>query len=51
VVSGWATSQSYEPASVNTFLLIADYYLVGYALADGYTVVYSREGINLHEED
>lgn len=39
VVSGWATSQSYEPAAVNTFLLVADYYLVGYALADGYTVV------------
>jgi hypothetical protein len=39
VVSDWATSQSYEPAAVNTFLLVADYYLVGYALAHGYTVV------------
>ena len=39
VVSGWATSQSYEPAAVNTFLLVADYYLVGHALAHGHTVV------------
>lgn len=38
-VSAWATAQSYEPAAVNTFLLIADYYLVGYALAHGHTVV------------
>lgn len=39
VVSRWATSQNYEPAAVNTFLLIADYYLVGHALAHGHTVV------------
>ena len=38
-VSTWATSQSYEPAAVNTFLLVADYYLVAHALAYGYTVV------------
>jgi hypothetical protein len=38
-VSAWATSQSYEPAAVNTFRLVADYYLVGYALAHGYVVV------------
>jgi hypothetical protein len=38
-VSAWATSQSYEPAAVNTFLLVADYYLVAHALAHGYTVV------------
>lgn len=38
-VSAWATGQSYEPAAVNTFLLVADYYLVGYALAHGHTVV------------
>lgn len=37
-VSAWAASQRYEPA-VNTFLLIADYYLVAYALANGHTVV------------
>ena len=39
LVSAWATGQSYEPAAVSTFLLVADYYLVGYALAHGYTVV------------
>lgn len=39
VVSRWATSQSYEPAAVSTFLQVADYYLVGYALAHGHTVV------------
>ncbi|HXD30319.1 MAG TPA: DUF4411 family protein [Pyrinomonadaceae bacterium] len=38
-VSTWATSQSYQPAAVNTFLLVADYYLVGHALAHGQTVV------------
>jgi hypothetical protein len=38
-VSAWAANQSYEPAAVNTFLLVADYYLVGYALAHGHTVV------------
>ncbi|HYJ89279.1 MAG TPA: DUF4411 family protein [Pyrinomonadaceae bacterium] len=38
-VSAWATAQSYEPAAVNTFLLVADCYLVGHALAHGDTVV------------
>lgn len=38
-VSAWATSQKYEPAAVNTFLYVADYYLVGHALAHGHTVV------------
>jgi hypothetical protein len=38
-VSAWATGQRYEPAAVNTFLQIADYYLVAYALAHGHTVV------------
>jgi hypothetical protein len=38
-VSAWATSQHYEPAAINTFLQIADYYLVAYALAHGYTVI------------
>src|ERR1035437_4343227 len=38
-VSSWATSQSYEPAAVNTFLQKADYYLVAHALAHGHTVV------------
>jgi len=38
-VSSWAIGQHYEPAAVNTFLQIADYYLVAHALAHGYTVV------------
>ena len=38
-VSTWATNQNYDPAAVNTFFLIADYYLVAHALAHGDTVV------------
>lgn len=38
-VSAWATSQTYEPAAVNTFLQVADFYLVSHALAHGHTVV------------
>ena len=38
-VSAWAAGQSYDPAAVNTFLLVADYYLVAHALAHGHTVV------------
>jgi Domain of unknown function (DUF4411) len=38
-VSNWATGHGYEAAAVNTFLQVADYYLVGHALAHGHTVV------------
>ena len=38
-VSAWAASQRYEPAAVNTFLQVADYYLVAQSLAHGHTVV------------
>jgi len=38
-VSQWATEQSYEPAAVNTFLQVADYYLVVHALTHGHTLV------------
>lgn len=38
-VSAWATSQQYEPAAINTFLQVADFYLVAHALADGHVVV------------
>ena len=38
-VSNWVTSQNYEPAAVNTFLQLADYYIVAHAWAHGYTVV------------
>ena len=38
-VSEWATSQSYDAAAVNTFLQVADYWLVSHALGHGHTVV------------
>lgn len=38
-VSAWAVSQRYDPAAVNTFLQVADYYLVAHALAHGHTLV------------
>jgi Domain of unknown function (DUF4411) len=38
-VSQWVVGQRYEPAAVNTFLQVADYYLVAYAKAHGFTVV------------
>lgn len=38
-VSAWAATQNYDPAAVNTFLQVADYYLVSQALVDGHTVV------------
>lgn len=38
-VSAWATSQQYEPSAINTFLQVADYYLVAHALAHGLSLV------------
>jgi hypothetical protein len=38
-VSTWASAQNYEPAAVNTFLQVADFYLVAHALAHGQVVV------------
>jgi hypothetical protein len=38
-LTAWATGQAYEPAGVNTFLQVADSYLVAHALAHGHTVV------------
>lgn len=38
-ISAWATSQPYEPAAVNMFLQVADYYLIAHALAHGHTLV------------
>lgn len=38
-VSNWAVSQNFEPAAVNTFLQVADYFLVSHALAHDHTVV------------
>jgi hypothetical protein len=38
-VSNWAMGQGYEQAAVNTFLQVADYYLIGNALSKGDVVV------------
>lgn len=38
-VSNWVMNQRYEPAAVNTFLQVADYYLVAHALAHKDTIV------------
>lgn len=38
-VSAWATDQSYDPAAVNTFFQVADYYLAAFAVAHEHTVV------------
>lgn len=38
-VSRWVQDQDYEPAAINTFLQVADYYLIAYAKAHGHTVV------------
>jgi hypothetical protein len=38
-MSRWATAQQYEPAAINTFLQVADYYLVAGAKAHGHVVV------------
>ena len=38
-VSSWVTGQQYEPAAINTFLQVADFYLVAHALAGGHIVV------------
>ena len=38
-VSNWATSQKYEPVAVNTFLQVADYYLVVQALSKNFTLI------------
>lgn len=38
-VSQWASSQSYDPAAINTFLQVADCFLVAHALAHRHVVV------------
>lgn len=38
-ISAWATRQKYDPAAVDTFLKVADYYLIAQARAGGHTVV------------
>lgn len=38
-VSAWVSTQNYQPAAVNTFLQVADYYLISQAKAMGAVVV------------
>ncbi len=38
-VSTWVQSQNFEPAAVNTFLQVADYFLLAFAKAHGHTIV------------
>ncbi|PID50058.1 MAG: hypothetical protein CR991_03290 [Proteobacteria bacterium] len=38
-VAQWVQSNGYEAAAINTFLQVADYYLISYALAHGHTIV------------
>jgi len=38
-VSSWVIQQDYDPAAVNTFLQVADYYLIAHALAHGFVIV------------
>ncbi len=38
-VSTWATGQQYTPAAINTFLQVADFYLLAHALAGNHVVV------------
>jgi hypothetical protein len=38
-VSEWVFRQRYEQAAINTFMQVADYYLVSHALLDGFVVV------------
>jgi hypothetical protein len=38
-VSRWVTSQKYDPAAINSFLQVADYYLVAHAMAHKHVVV------------
>lgn len=38
-VSTWVTGQNFDPGAVNTFLQVADYYLIAHAAAHQHTVV------------
>ncbi len=39
VIANWANTQSFTPAAVSTFLQVADYHLVAYALAHQHILV------------
>jgi len=38
-VSTWVMGQGYEPVAINTFLQVADFYLIAHALAEKHVVV------------
>ncbi len=38
-VSRWVNEAGYDPAAINTFLQVADYYLIAHALAHNFIVV------------
>ncbi|MGL6215304.1 DUF4411 family protein [Billgrantia desiderata] len=38
-VATWATGQQYEPTAINTFLQVADFYLIAHALANNHMIV------------
>ena len=38
-ISTWVTGQKYEPAAINTFLQVADFYLVAHAMGGGHVMV------------
>jgi hypothetical protein len=38
-VSAWTMEQNYEPTAINTFFQVADFFLIGHALAGGFVVV------------
>lgn len=45
-VSTWATAQKYDPAAVNTFLQVADYYLIAHGFAQNHTIVTHEKPAN-----
>ena len=49
-LSDWASGASYDPAAVNTFLRVADYYLIAYAHAHGLVVVRHEVAANARRQ-
>ena len=45
-VTNWVTQNGYDSAAVNTFLQIADYFLIAYAIAHKYTIVTHEKADN-----
>lgn len=45
-VGDWVSAQKYDQAAINTFLQLADFYLIAHALAGSYTVVTHEKPAN-----